>query len=261
MKNYSDFQKNKTYNYKTYSADGKTICKEVNIKYLFSYAQNAWHKVDQFFLNPKSWEAYHKKNKLTFPDSLKKNINDRRYRYILCEKEVVTYDINGVEFSRETKYDQHDKSSDIYNYLHGKKIDLNRGFSKQTRTLYTSDKIDKNGNPRVVLTSGAIHYGKRPTRCFIVFEGRINKVGMITLTKRKKLIDLVENTSSEVLFNSLWDSAEKVISQYNCDIDSSVKRIEKGEFFTQDEVDSRLEVWENKSSLFRTNLNKIDQVK
>jgi predicted transcriptional regulator len=69
---------------------------------------------------------------------------------------------------------------------------------------------------------------------------------MITLTKRKKLIDLVENTSSEVLFNSLWDSAEKVISQYNSDIDSSVKRIEKGEFFTQEEVDARLEVWENK---------------
>jgi predicted transcriptional regulator len=69
---------------------------------------------------------------------------------------------------------------------------------------------------------------------------------MIALTKRKKLVDLVENTSSEVLFNSLWDSAEKFVAQYNSDIDASVKRIEKGEFFTQEEVDSRLEEWESK---------------
>jgi predicted transcriptional regulator len=69
---------------------------------------------------------------------------------------------------------------------------------------------------------------------------------MIALTKRKKLVELVENTSSEVLFNSLWESAEKFVSQYNSELDASVKRIEKGEFFTQDEVDSRLESWENK---------------
>jgi hypothetical protein len=175
MKNYSDFQKDKIYNYKTYSIDGTKVLKEVNIKYLFSYSQRAWMKVDQFFINPKSWEAYHKRNNLTFPDNLKKNLNDKRYRYILCETETITYDINGVEFSRETKYTQHDKSADPFNYQKGKKIKTNNS-TQRTKTLYTFDEKDKDGNHRVILKNGAIHYGKRPTRCFIEFEGRPSEV-------------------------------------------------------------------------------------
>lgn len=69
---------------------------------------------------------------------------------------------------------------------------------------------------------------------------------MIAGTKRKKLMDLVENTNNETLFNALWESANKFLVEYNSEIDEAVKRIEKGEFMTQDEVDSRLEVWANK---------------
>lgn len=178
MNNYSDFQEGKTYNYKTYSDDGTKVLKEVNIKYLFSYGQNAWMKVDRFFLNSKGWKDYHIEKNLTFPEELKKKLNDRRFRHILCESETITYDINGVEFSRDTKFTQHDKTSDIFNYQHGKKLNIKQEVTSRTRTLYTSDKIDENGNPRVVLTSGAIHYGERPTRCFIVFEGRPSEVAV-----------------------------------------------------------------------------------
>ena len=68
---------------------------------------------------------------------------------------------------------------------------------------------------------------------------------MITTTKRKKLMDLVENTNNELLFNSLWESANKFMVAYNSEIDEAAKRIDKGEFMTQDEVDARLEIWSN----------------
>lgn len=69
---------------------------------------------------------------------------------------------------------------------------------------------------------------------------------MITVDKRKKLLDIVEHTSNENLFNSLWESALKFLQEYNLEIDDAVKRIDKGEFLTQEDVDARLEAWENK---------------
>jgi flagellar biosynthesis chaperone FliJ len=67
---------------------------------------------------------------------------------------------------------------------------------------------------------------------------------MITTTKRNKLINLISTTNNEKLFNSLWEKAEAFLAQYNKEINDAEKRIDKGEFHSQESVDVLLKKWE-----------------
>ena len=59
MKFYSDFQKDKTYNYKTFILDGDKVAHEVNIKYLFDFTEGSQMTVEQFFFD-KTFMKYYK---------------------------------------------------------------------------------------------------------------------------------------------------------------------------------------------------------
>lgn len=160
MNFHSDFQENKTYNYQTLSLDGTKVVQEVNIKYLFGFKEGSLSKVWEFFFD-KTYMKYFKEKGITFPEDVKKGLNDKKCRYILCEKEVISYDIDGKEFSRETSFHQHDKTTDLFNFQRGKKVSL-KPQQTRTRSFNTVVKIDNLKNERAVLVPGGIHYNVKP---------------------------------------------------------------------------------------------------
>ena len=160
MKFYSDFQKDKTYNYKTFSLDGNKVAHEVNIKYLFDFHEGSQMTVEQFFFD-KTFMKYYKEKGITFPEDKKKELNTDKCRYILYEKETIFYDVNGNEYNREISFLQHDKTGDPLHYQRGKKVSTKPQQSK-TRSFRTIQKIDNLGNERTVLVPGGIHYNVTP---------------------------------------------------------------------------------------------------
>ena len=175
---FSEFQENKTYNYKTLSLDGTKTAQEKNVKYLFGFSQNSQSEVEMFFFS----ETFHTKNGLSFDQKKKKKINDKRCRYILCEVETVLYDIQGKEYGRKTEFEMHDKTSDILTLIKGKKVRYkyaNKQPQTSTRSFTITHKIDQQGNEREVLTPGGIHYGTEPGKLnknSITFLGTIQAV-------------------------------------------------------------------------------------
>jgi hypothetical protein len=186
MKFYSDFQKDKTYNYKTFSLDGNKVAHEVNTKYLFAFSEGSQMKVEQFFFD-KTFTKHFKEKGISFPENLKKEINDTKCRYILCQTEVISYDIDGLEFSRETSFQQHDKTSDIFHYQKGKKVSLKSEQTK-TRSFNTIRKIDNLGNERTVLVPGGIHYNVKPGN---LKDKHLSMLGYMTQIE-VKMIDSLE---------------------------------------------------------------------
>ena len=160
MKFYSEFKANKTYNTKTLSLDGSKTVGEVNTKYLFGFKESSQPQVEAHFLDS-TYTKYFQQNGIVFPDKLKKDINAKTCRYILCETEVISYDIDGVEFGREKSYQQYDKTSDLFHYQKGKKVSL-KPQQARTRSFSTINKIDSAGNERTVLVPGGIHYNVVP---------------------------------------------------------------------------------------------------
>ena len=160
MKFYSQFDSNKTYNRKTLSLDGTKVVQEVNTKYLFGFKEGSLSKVWEFYFD-KTFIKYFKEKGITFPEDVKKDINDSKCRYILCEKEVISYDIDGNEFSRVTSFDQYDKTCDSFYLQKGKKINL-RPQQPRTRSFNTVVKIDNLGKERAVLVPGGTHYNVVP---------------------------------------------------------------------------------------------------
>ena len=160
MNFYSDLQENKTYSYQTLSLDGAKVAHQVNIKYLFGFKEGAQSKVEQFFFD-KTYMKHFKSKGITFPEDIKKGLNDKKCRYILCEKEVIFFDTNGVEYNKETSYSQHDKTGDTFNFQRGRKIST-RPQQSCTRSFNTIVKMDEVGNERTVLVPGGIHYNVTP---------------------------------------------------------------------------------------------------
>ena len=178
---FSEFQENKTYNYKTLSLDGTKTAQEKNVKYLFGFSQNSQSEVEMFFFS-ETFSKYHTKNGLSFDQKKKKKINDKRCRYILCEVETVLYDIQGKEYGRKTEFEMHDKTSDILTLIKGKKVRYkyaNEQPQTFTRSFSVIRKVDDQGNEREVLTPGGIHYGTEPGKLnknSITFLGTIQSV-------------------------------------------------------------------------------------
>ena len=160
MKFYSQFEPNKTYNSKTLSLDGTKVVQEVNTKYLFGFKENSLSKVWRFFFD-KTFMKKDNQNGVTLPEDVKKDINDSKCRYILCEKEVITYDIDGNEFSRETSFYQYDKTGDSFYFQKGRKISTHPQ-QPRTRSFNTVVKIDNLGKERTVLVPGGTHYNVVP---------------------------------------------------------------------------------------------------
>ena len=160
MNFHSDFQENKTYSYQTFSLDGTKLVHQVNIKYLFGYKESSLGEVWQFFFD-KTYMKYFKEKGITFPEDIKKGLNDKKCRYILCEKETISYDTDGKEFSRETSFYQHDKTADLFNFQKGKKISV-KPQQPSTRSFSTVIKLDNLGNKRGVLVPGGTHYNVKP---------------------------------------------------------------------------------------------------
>jgi hypothetical protein len=181
MNYFSDFQPNKIYNYKTLSLDGTKTAQEKNVKYLFGFSQNSHIEVEMFFFS-ETFGKYHTKNGLSFDEKKKKKINDKRCRYILCEVETVLYDIQGNEYGRQTSLEIHDKTSDIFTLIKGKKVRYkyaNKQPQSFTRSFSVINKVDDQGNEREVLTPGGIHYGTEP--------GKLNKFSITFLGAIKAL--------------------------------------------------------------------------
>ena len=178
---FSEFQENKTYNYKTLSLDGTKTAQEKNVKYLFGFSQNSQSVVEQFFFD-KTFIKYFKEKGISFDQKKKKKINDKRCRYILCEVETVLYDIQGKEYGRKTEFEMHDKTSDILTLIKVKKVRYkyaNKQPQTSTRSFTITHKIDQQGNEREVLTPGGIHYGTEPGKLnknSITFLGTIQSV-------------------------------------------------------------------------------------
>jgi hypothetical protein len=160
MNFHSDFQEKKTYNYQTLSLDGTKVVQEVNIKYLFGFKEGSQSKVEQFFFD-KTYMKYFKEKGITFPEDVKKGLNDKKCRYILCEKETIFFDTNGKEYNRETSFHQHDKTTDLFNFQRGNKVSV-KPQQASTRSFNTVIKLDNLGNERTVLVPGGIHYNVKP---------------------------------------------------------------------------------------------------
>jgi hypothetical protein len=179
MKFYSpQFDSNKTYNLKTLSLDGTKVVQEINIKYLFGFNEKSLSKVWQFFFD-KTFIKNLKEGEV-LPEDVKKDINDTKCRYILCQKEVISYDIDGNEFNRETSFDQYDKTCDPFNFQKGKKINLNT-LEPRTRSFYIVTKIDKLGNKRTVLVSGATHYNVVPGTLVNKHQVEVKMIDSLTI--------------------------------------------------------------------------------
>lgn len=196
---FSEFQENKTYNYKTLSLDGTKTAQEKNVKYLFGFSQNSQSEVEMFFFS----ETFHTKNGLSFDQKKKKKINDKRCRYILCEVETILYDIQGKEYGRKTEFEMHDKTSDILTLIKGKKVRYkyaNKQPQTFTRSFSVIRKIDDQGNEREVLTPGGIHYGTEPGKLnknSITFLGTIQAVEV----KRLDSVSIHSRIASSVEIN------------------------------------------------------------
>lgn len=199
---FSEFQENKTYNYKTLSLDGTKTAQEKNVKYLFGFSQNSQSEVEMFFFS-ETFSKYHTKNGLSFDQKKKKKINDKRCRYILCEVETVLYDIQGKEYGRKTEFEMHDKTSDILTLIKGKKVRYkyaNKQPQTSTRSFSVIRKIDDQGNEREVLTPGGIHYGTEPGKLnknSITFLGTIQAVEV----KRLDSVSIHSRIASSVEIN------------------------------------------------------------
>lgn len=186
---FSEFQENKTYNYKTLSLDGTKTAQEKNVKYLFGFSQNSQSVVEQFFFD-KTFIKYFKEKGISFDQKKKKKINDKRCRYILCEVETVLYDIQGKEYGRKTEFEMHDKTSDILTFIKGKKVRYkyaNKQPQTSTRSFRVIRKIDDQGNEREVLTPGGIHYGTEPGK---LKKNSITFLGTIQAVEVKKIDEL-----------------------------------------------------------------------
>jgi hypothetical protein len=189
MNYFSDFQPNKIYNYKTLSLDGTKTAQEKNVKYLFGFSQNSHIEVEMFFFS-ETFGKYHTKNGLSFDEKKKKKINDKRCRYILCEVETVLYDIQGNEYGRQTSLEIHDKTSDIFTLIKGKKVRYkfaNKQAQSSTRSFSITYKIDEQGNEREVLTPGGIHYGTKPGN---LNPNRVTFLGVIQAVEVKTIDEL-----------------------------------------------------------------------
>jgi len=151
MKYCSEYESDRVYNLKTLSLDGTKIVHEVNIKYLFGFKESSQFKIEQFYFDKNSIEN-NQKNGISLPKEHVKDINDTKCRYILCEKETITYDIDGKEFSRKTCFSQHDK---LLDYQQSATPECTRSFS-------VIDETDDLGNERYVLMPGGIHYNVTP---------------------------------------------------------------------------------------------------
>ena len=184
MKFYSDFQKDKTYNHKTFILDGDKVAHEVNIKYLFDFHEGSQMTVEQFFFD-KTFMKYYKEKGITFPEDKKKELNTDKCRYILCEKETIFYDVNGNEYNREISFLQHDKTSDLFYHQKVKKVSINQ--QQSTRSFRTIQKIDNLGNERTVLVPGGIHYNVTPGN---LKDEHLTMIGYITQVE-VKMIDLL----------------------------------------------------------------------
>ena len=190
MNYFSDFQPNKTYSYNTLSLDGTKTFQEKNVKHLFGFSKNAQSEVEMFYFS-EAFGKYNAKNGLSFDEKKKKKINDKRCRYILCEVETVSYDIQGVEYGRQTSLEIYDKTSDILTLIKGKKVRYNANKQAQasTRSFCIAYKIDDQGSEREVLAPGGIHYGTEPGKLnpsITTFLGRIQaveakKIDMLTI--------------------------------------------------------------------------------
>lgn len=184
MKFYSDFQKDKTYNHKTFILDGDKVAHEVNIKYLFDFHEGSKMTVEQFFFD-KTFMKYYKEKGISFPEDKKKELNTDKCRYILCEKETIFYDVNGNEYNREISFLQHDKTSDLFYHQKGKKVSTNT--QQSTRSFRTIQKIDNLGSERTVLVPGGIHYNVTPGN---LKDEHLTMIGYITQVE-VKMIDLL----------------------------------------------------------------------
>ena len=184
MKFYSDFQKDKTYNHKTFILDGDKVAHEVNIKYLFDFHEGSQMTVEQFFFD-KTFMKYYKEKGISFPEDKKKELNTDKCRYILCEKETIFYDVNGNEYNREISFLQHDKTSDLFYHQKVKKVSINQ--QQSTRSFRTIQKIDNLGNERTVLVPGGIHYNVTPGN---LKDEHLTMIGYITQVE-VKMIDLL----------------------------------------------------------------------
>ncbi|OYU97348.1 MAG: hypothetical protein CFE21_03390 [Bacteroidetes bacterium B1(2017)] len=76
---------------------------------------------------------------------------------------------------------------------------------------------------------------------------------MTTVAERKKIAELVLNTTDEDLLEKIkeltlshFTATKEFISEYNREIEEAVERIQGGKFKTQEEVDALLNLWESK---------------
>ena len=151
---FSDFQVGKTYNYKTLSLDGTKAVRETNTKYLFSFFPNNGTEIDlHFFPNGTSSAPAGS----TFAEKKKRKVNDSRCRYILCEVETISYDVDGNEYGRDTRFEVYDKTTDKQTFARGKKVRYNKYFTPFTRFFNIELKEGK-----MVLVPGGVRYGVIP---------------------------------------------------------------------------------------------------
>ena len=154
MKYFSDFQVGKTYNYKTLSLDGTKTVRETNTKYLLSFSPSNGNEIDLHFFPNDNFSA---PEGSTFDEKKKRKVNDSRCRYILCEVETISYDVDGNEYGRDTKFEVYDKTTDKQTFARGKKVRYNKYFTPFTRFFNIELKGEK-----MVLAPGGVHYGVAP---------------------------------------------------------------------------------------------------
>ena len=151
---FSDFQVGKTYNYKTLSLDGTKAVRETNTKYIFSFSTSNGNEIDlHFFPNGTSSAPVGS----TFAEKKKRKVNDSRCRYILCEVETVSYDVDGNEYGRDTRFEVYDKTTDKQTFARGRKARYSKDFAPFTRFF----NIELKGG-KMVLAPGGVHYGVAP---------------------------------------------------------------------------------------------------
>ena len=154
MKYFSDFQVGKTYNYKTLSLDGSKAVRETNTKYLFSFFPGNGNEIDLHFFPSGTLSA---PAGSTFDEKKKRKVNDSRCRYILCEVETVSYDVDGNEYGRDTRFEVYDKTTDKQTFARGVKARYNKYFTPFTRFF----NIELKGG-KMVLAPGGVRYGVIP---------------------------------------------------------------------------------------------------
>ena len=154
MKYFSDFQVGKTYNYKTLSLDGTKTVRETNTKYLFSFSTSNGNEIDLHFFPNDNFSA---PEGSTFDEKKKRKVNDSRCRYILCEVETISYDVDGNEYGHDTKFEVYDKTTDKQTFARGKKARYSKDFAPFTMFF----NIELKGG-KMVLAPGGVRYGVEP---------------------------------------------------------------------------------------------------